>query len=120
VVRELLEVRLLLGQLALEIEQLFLLALPDSVVLVGALAPLEGIAGDPDGNVSCDPIARYWCMIRTPGPSWAVPRCRRRPCGTPWRSGRGTTSAAPRGGRPGGLLGGALSVRRRGFASWSG
>lgn len=44
VIRELLQVRLLLGQLLLELQQLFLLALADGVVLVGLLALLEGIA----------------------------------------------------------------------------
>lgn len=39
-----LEVRLLLGELLLELEQLLLLALLDGVVLVGLLAPLEGVA----------------------------------------------------------------------------
>ena len=43
-VRELLQVRLLLGQLLLELEELFLLAQADGVVLVGLLALLEGIS----------------------------------------------------------------------------
>lgn len=44
VVRELLQVRLLLGQLLLQLEELFLLALADGVVLVGLLALLERVA----------------------------------------------------------------------------
>lgn len=43
-VRELLQVRLLLGQLLLELEELFLLTQADGVVLVGLLALLEGVA----------------------------------------------------------------------------
>jgi len=56
VVRKLLKVRLLLGQLALELEQLLLLALPDGVVLAGALAPLEGVAGDRAGMSAVAPV----------------------------------------------------------------
>lgn len=44
-VGELLEVRLLLGELLLELEEPLLLALADGVVLVGAFAALEGVAG---------------------------------------------------------------------------
>lgn len=43
VVRELLEVGLLLGELLLELPELLLLALADRKVLAGALPPLEGI-----------------------------------------------------------------------------
>jgi hypothetical protein len=43
VVRELLQVGLLLGQLLLELHELLLLALADRVVLAGALAPLKGV-----------------------------------------------------------------------------
>lgn len=41
-----LEVLLLLGNLGLELEELLLLALADSVVLGGTLAALEGIAAE--------------------------------------------------------------------------
>lgn len=44
VLREAVEVLLLLGELLPELEELFLLTLADSVVLGGALAALEGIA----------------------------------------------------------------------------
>ncbi len=44
VVRQLLQVGLLLGQLLLELLELLLLALADREVLAGALAPLEGVA----------------------------------------------------------------------------
>lgn len=44
VIRELLQVRLLLGQLLLELQKLLLLTLADGVVLVGLLALLEGVA----------------------------------------------------------------------------
>jgi hypothetical protein len=44
VVRQLLEVGLLLVQLLLELEEPLLLALANGVVLVGALAALEGIS----------------------------------------------------------------------------
>lgn len=40
---QLLEVRLLLVELLLELEEPLLLALADGVVLVGALAALEGV-----------------------------------------------------------------------------
>ena len=44
VVRQLLEVLLLLGEAGLELDKLLLLALPDGVVLAGALALLEGVS----------------------------------------------------------------------------
>jgi hypothetical protein len=44
VVRQLLEVGLLLVQLLLELEEPLLLALTDGVVLAGALAALEGVS----------------------------------------------------------------------------
>lgn len=44
VIRELLQVRLLLGQLLLELQKLLLLTQADGVVLVGLLALLEGVA----------------------------------------------------------------------------
>lgn len=44
VVGQLLEVRLLLGELLLELEEPLLLALADGVVLAGALTALEGVA----------------------------------------------------------------------------
>lgn len=44
VIRELLQMRLLLGQLLLELQKLLLLTLADGVVLVGLLALLEGVA----------------------------------------------------------------------------
>jgi hypothetical protein len=44
VVGQSLQVGLLLSQLLLELTQLLLLALPDRVVLAGALASLEGVA----------------------------------------------------------------------------
>ena len=44
VVRQLLQVGLLLGQLLLELLELLLLALADREVLAGALASLEGVA----------------------------------------------------------------------------
>lgn len=50
-VRELLQVRLLLGQLLLELEELFLLALADGVVLVGLLTLLEGVARNQPAGV---------------------------------------------------------------------
>lgn len=43
-VRQLLQVGLLLGELLLELLELLLLALADGKVLAGALAPLEGVA----------------------------------------------------------------------------
>lgn len=43
-VRELLEVGLLLAELLLESHELLLLALADGVILLGALAALEGVA----------------------------------------------------------------------------
>ena len=43
-VRQLLQVGLLLGQLLLELLELLLLALANREVLAGALAPLEGVA----------------------------------------------------------------------------
>jgi hypothetical protein len=45
VVRQLLDVGLLLGELLAQLLELLLLALADRVVLTGALAPLEGVAG---------------------------------------------------------------------------
>jgi hypothetical protein len=54
VIRELLQVRLLLGQLLLELEELLLLALADGVVLVGLLALLEGVArNNPPTGAQC-------------------------------------------------------------------
>jgi hypothetical protein len=44
VVRQLLDVGLLLGELLAQLLELLLLALADRVVLAGALAPLEGVA----------------------------------------------------------------------------
>ena len=50
-VRQLLQVGLLLGQLLLELAQLLLLALADRVLLAGALASLEGVAVGGDVSV---------------------------------------------------------------------
>jgi hypothetical protein len=44
VVRQLLDVGLLLGELLAQLLELLLLALADRVVLAGALAPLEGVS----------------------------------------------------------------------------
>lgn len=52
VVLEHLEVSLLLSQLLLELQQLFLLALADRVVFVGLLALLEGVTGCREPAVS--------------------------------------------------------------------
>jgi hypothetical protein len=52
VVRQLLQVGLLLGQLLLELAQLLLLALADRVLLAGALASLEGVAVEENEQVS--------------------------------------------------------------------
>jgi hypothetical protein len=43
VIRQLLQVSMLLGQLLLQLQELLLLALPNSVVLAGALSSLEGV-----------------------------------------------------------------------------
>jgi H+/Cl- antiporter ClcA len=48
VVRQLLDVGLLLGELLAQLLELLLLALADRVVLLGALASLEGVTTAPD------------------------------------------------------------------------
>lgn len=53
VIRELLQMRLLLGQLLLELQKLLLLTLADGVVLVGLLALLERVAKKPPAGACC-------------------------------------------------------------------
>ena len=53
VVRQLLQVGLLLGQLLLELLELLLLTLADREVLAGALAPLEGVTVEGVGVSAC-------------------------------------------------------------------
>lgn len=52
VVRETLEMLLLLSKLVLELHELLLLALTDGVVLIGPFAALEGITGNETSTVS--------------------------------------------------------------------
>jgi hypothetical protein len=78
VIRELLEVCLLLGQLLLQLQQLLLLAHADGIVLVGTLTALEGIASF---RVSINLVAiilKALAFSNSPAPAAsAARRCRR-------------------------------------------
>lgn len=63
VVRELLQVSLLLGQLLLELLELLLLALADRIVLAGALALLEGVPVQLAASVSFCFFSRSLCSL---------------------------------------------------------